>query len=111
MATLRERDREALWHPYTPMKIWPEAIGVVKGEGVYLIDEYANRYIDAISSWWVNIHGHSHPYIAQKVGEQLSVLEHCIFAGFTHEPAVRLAERLLGILPGNMRRIFYSDNG
>ena len=93
------------------MKAWPEAIAIVKGEGAWLIDEDGDRYLDAISSWWVNLHGHSHPYIAQKVSEQVSTLEHCIFAGFTHEPAVRLAERLLEILPGEMRRIFYSDNG
>jgi len=111
MPTIKERDREVIWHPYTPMKAWPEAIAIVKGEGVYLHDEDGNKYIDAISSWWVNLHGHSHPYIAQKVSEQLSVLEHCIFAGFTHEPAVRLAERLLEILPEGMRKIFYSDNG
>ena len=111
MPTIKERDRAVIWHPYTPMKAWPEAIAIVKGEGVYLIDEDGNRYIDAISSWWVNLHGHSHPYIAEKVSEQLSVLEHCIFAGFTHEPAVRLAERLLEILPKGMRKIFYSDNG
>ncbi len=111
MPTIKERDREVIWHPYTPMKAWPEAIAIVRGEGVYLIDEDGNRYIDAMSSWWVNLHGHSHPYIAQKVSEQLLVLEHCIFAGFTHEPAVRLAERLLEILPQGMRKIFYSDNG
>ena len=93
------------------MKAWPEAIGIVKGEGAYLVDEDGISYLDAISSWWVNLHGHSHPYIAQKVGEQVALLEHCIFAGFTHEPAVRLAERLLEILPGGMRKIFYSDNG
>jgi len=109
--TLKERDRQVIWHPYTPMKTWPEALPIVKGEGVYLIDEAGNRYIDAISSWWVNIHGHSHPYIAQKVYEQFLQLEHCIFAGFTHEPAVRLAERLLEILPKGMAKIFYSDNG
>jgi adenosylmethionine-8-amino-7-oxononanoate aminotransferase len=93
------------------MKAWPEAIAIVKGEGSWLIDEDGNRYLDAISSWWVNLHGHAHPYISQKVSEQVSTLEHCIFAGFTHEPAVRLAERLLEILPGDMRKIFYSDNG
>ncbi len=109
--TLRERDSKVIWHPYTPMKIWPEAIAIKRGEGLYLIDEDGKRYIDAISSWWVNLHGHAHPYIAQKVSEQLNTLEHCIFAGFTHEPAVQLAERLLKILPGNMSRIFYSDNG
>ena len=111
MPTIKERDREVIWHPYTPMKIWPEAIAIIKGEGAYLIDEDGNRYIDAISSWWVNLHGHAHPYIAQKVSEQIAILEHCIFAGFTHEPAVRLAERLLEILPTGMKKIFYSDNG
>ncbi len=111
MTTIKERDRDVIWHPYTPMKIWPEAIAIVKGDGVYLEDEDGVRYIDAISSWWVNLHGHAHPYIAQKVSDQMSVLEHSIFAGFTHEPAVRLAERLLGILPGEMKKIFYSDNG
>ena len=111
MPTLKERDRDILWHPYTPMKIWPEAIAIVRGEGVYLVDEDGNKYIDAISSWWVNLHGHSHPYIAQKVNEQLQSLEHCIFAGFTHAPAITLAERLLKIVPGDLSRVFYSDNG
>ncbi|MEI8278364.1 MAG: adenosylmethionine--8-amino-7-oxononanoate transaminase [Bacteroidota bacterium] len=111
MSSIKKRDSQLIWHPYTPMKIWPEAIGIVRGEGVYLIDEDGNKYIDAISSWWVNLHGHSHPYIAQKVSEQLLTLEHSIFAGFTHEPAVRLAERLLPILPGKLKKVFYSDNG
>jgi len=111
MATIRERDREVVWHPYTPMKAWPEAIAITRGEGAYLIDEDGNRYLDAVASWWVNLHGHSHPYIAQKVGEQMGLLEHCMFAGFTHEPAVALAERLLEILPEGMAKIFYSDNG
>lgn len=111
MPSIRERDRNVIWHPYTPMKTWPEAIGIVRGEGAYLIDEEGNRYLDAIASWWVNLHGHAHPHIAQKVQEQMHTLEHCIFAGFTHEPAVRLAERLLDILPGPMDKIFYSDNG
>jgi adenosylmethionine-8-amino-7-oxononanoate aminotransferase len=109
--TLKERDSRVIWHPYTPMKAWPEAIGIVRGEGAYLVDEDGDRYLDAISSWWVTLHGHAHPYIEKEVSKQLSVLEHCIFAGFTHEPAVRLAERLLEILPGGMQKIFYSDNG
>jgi adenosylmethionine-8-amino-7-oxononanoate aminotransferase len=67
--------------------------------------------LDAISSWWVNVHGHAHPYIAQKIFEQAQQLEHIIFAGFTHEPAVTLAERLIKILPGNFSKIFYSDDG
>lgn len=89
----------------------PDPIPIVKGEGSYLIDADNNRYIDAISSWWVTLHGHAHPYIAEKLYEQAKTLEQVIFAGFTHEPAVRLAERLLGHLPGPFARIFYSDNG
>jgi adenosylmethionine-8-amino-7-oxononanoate aminotransferase len=86
-------------------------VPILRGEGACLYDENGKRYIDAVSSWWVNIHGHAHPYIAQKVAEQLSKLEHVIFAGFTHEPAVELAERLLAILPSNQQKAFYSDNG
>ena len=71
----------------------------------------AIHYIDAISSWWVNLHGHAHPYIAEKIYEQAKTLEQVIFAGFTHEPAIRLAEKLLQLLPGNFSKIFYSDNG
>lgn len=89
----------------------PDPIPIVKGEGCYLIDADGNGYLDAISSWWVTIHGHAHPYIAEKLYEQAKTLEQVIFAGFTHEPAVRLAERLLGALPGRFSRIFYSDNG
>ncbi len=89
----------------------PEPIAIVNGEGVYLIDEFGNKYIDAISSWWVNLHGHAHPYIAEKIFEQAKKLEQVIFAGFTHEPAILLAERLLPLLPGAFSRIFYSDNG
>ncbi|CAH0187510.1 MULTISPECIES: adenosylmethionine--8-amino-7-oxononanoate transaminase [unclassified Pedobacter] len=108
---LTERDQKVIWHPYTQMKNALPHIPIVKGEGVYVFDEGGKRYIDAVSSWWVNIHGHSHPYIAQKVAEQLNVLEHVIFAGFTHEPAVLLAERLLPILPGKQDKVFYTDNG
>lgn len=111
MGAISERDSRIVWHPYTPMKLNPTAIAIVKGEGAWLEDEDGNRYLDAISSWWVNIHGHSHPHIARKIAEQAATLEHSIFAGFTHEPAVQLAERLLEILPDSMSRIFYSDNG
>jgi adenosylmethionine-8-amino-7-oxononanoate aminotransferase len=111
MAGLKERDSKTIWHPYTPMKIWPEAIGIVSGNGAVLTDEHNNEYIDAISSWWVNLHGHAHPYIRCKINAQLKSLSHCIFAGFTHEPAVSLSERLLNLLPGHLSRIFYTDNG
>ena len=111
MSTLKERDSKVIWHPYTQMKIWPEAIGIVSGKGACVTDEDGREYIDAVSSWWVNLHGHSHPHIAQMISEQLLTLEHVIFAGFTHEPAVQLAERLLPLLPGDMSKVFYSDNG
>ncbi|MFA4850990.1 MAG: adenosylmethionine--8-amino-7-oxononanoate transaminase [Bacteroidales bacterium] len=107
---LTERDSKVIWHPYTQMKS-ASAIGIVRGEGAYLYDEENNKYIDAISSWWVNTHGHSNLYIAEKVSQQLGILEHVIFAGFTHPKAVELAERLLQHLPVNQKKIFYSDNG
>ena len=109
--SLAERDKAIIWHPYTQMKTVADPVGIVRGEGVYLIDETGKKYIDAVSSWWVNLHGHSHPHIAKRVSEQLHTLEHAIFAGFTHSPAIELAEGLLGILPANQAKIFYSDNG
>ena len=109
--SLVERDLKVIWHPYTQMKIAQPPIPIVRGEGTCLYDENGKKYIDAISSWWVNIHGHAHPYIAKKVAEQLQKLEHAIFAGFTHEGAVELAERLLKLMPVNQQKVFYSDNG
>jgi len=109
--SLAERDLKVIWHPFTSQKNTPKPIGIVKGEGIYLIDEEDNRYIDAISSWWVTLHGHAHPYIAHKLYEQAKQLEQVIFAGFTHLPAVLLAERLLPLLPGAFSKVFYSDNG
>ncbi|HXB92210.1 MAG TPA: adenosylmethionine--8-amino-7-oxononanoate transaminase [Puia sp.] len=109
--SLTERDRQVIWHPYTQHKDALPPIPVVQGKGSLLFDDKGNTYIDAISSWWVNIHGHGHPYIAEKIFAQAQQLEHVIFTGFTHEPAVRLAERLLPILPGNFSKVFYSDNG
>lgn len=111
MTDLLARDARHIWHPYTQMKTAPPPLPIVKGEGALLYTEDGRTLIDAISSWWVNIHGHSHPYIADRIAEQARTLEHVIFSGFTHPPAVDLAEQLLDILPGNMARIFYSDNG
>jgi adenosylmethionine-8-amino-7-oxononanoate aminotransferase len=108
---LVERDLKVIWHPFTQMKTAHPPIPIVRGEGACVIDEHGKRYIDAVSSWWVNIHGHAHPYIAKKVSEQLSKLEHVIFAGFTHEGAIELAERLLEIIPNNQQKVFYSDDG
>ncbi len=86
-------------------------IPIVKARGSYLYAEDGSAYIDAISSWWVTLHGHAHPHIAEALYKQANTLEQVIFAGFTHEPAVALAEQLLTILPGNLARVFYSDNG
>lgn len=108
---LAERDLSVIWRPYTQMLNADLPVAIVKGEGALVFDEYGKAYVDAISSWWVNIHGHCHPYINQKITDQVQTLEHVIFAGFTHEPAVRLAERLLELLPSNQKRVFYSDNG
>lgn len=109
--TLAERDQAIIWHPYTQMQQALPPIPIVRGEGAYLIDENGKKYLDAISSWWVNLHGHSHPYIATMVAQQLNTLEHAIFAGFTHPAAINLAERLLKLLPANQAKVFYSDNG
>lgn len=108
---LQERDRAVNWHPYTQMKTAENIIPIVKGEGVYLFDEDGKKYIDAVSSWWVTLHGHANSYIAQRVSEQLNTLEQVIFAGFTHEPAIQLSENLLQLLPKNQEKVFYSDNG
>ncbi|MCP4439346.1 MAG: adenosylmethionine--8-amino-7-oxononanoate transaminase [Aureispira sp.] len=109
--TLRERDEAVVWHPFTQMKTAGPAIPVVSGNGVELFDEEGNCYLDVIASWWMTLHGHGHPYIAKRIAEQANKLEHVIFASFTHEPAIELAERLLDKLPANQSKIFYSDNG
>lgn len=110
-SSLQERDRRYLWHPYTQEKIAPAPIPIVSGEGVWLITEDGRRILDGISSWWVNIHGHSHPVINKALQKQAESLEHVMFAGFTHQPAVELAEKLLSVLPKGLKKIFYSDNG
>lgn len=105
------KDKNSIWHPFTPLAGVDDPLMVTKAEGVYLHTEDGRKIIDAVSSWWVNLHGHSHPYIAEKVSQQAHQLEHVIFAGFTHQPAIELAENLLSVLPGNQSKIFYSDNG
>ena len=109
--SLVERDRAHLWHPYTQMQTAPPPLPIVKGDGVYLYTEDGRRILDGISSWWVNIHGHSHPRLNEALIEQARQLEHVVFAGCTHRPAVDLAERLVELLPAGLTRVFYSDNG
>src|SRR5262245_37503763 len=111
VSNLSARDQACLWHPYTQMQIAPAPIPVVRGEGVYLYTEDGRRLLDGISSWWVNVHGHSHPQLNAALAAQAARLEHVMFAQFTHQPAVDLAERLVAALPNGLNRIFYSDNG
>ncbi|HTF20071.1 MAG TPA: adenosylmethionine--8-amino-7-oxononanoate transaminase [Chryseolinea sp.] len=111
MDELNRKDRDFIWHPFTPLLSESEPILIRDASGVYLNTQDGRKIIDAISSWWVNLHGHSHPHIAAAVAAQAAQLDHVIFAGFTHAPAITLAERLLRILPQNQRRIFFSDNG
>ncbi|MGL4596383.1 MAG: adenosylmethionine--8-amino-7-oxononanoate transaminase [Bacteroidia bacterium] len=108
--SLVQRDRASVWHPFTPQIQANEPIAFVSGSGACLFDETGNAYIDAIASWWVNLHGHTHPYIISAVTKQLQTLEHAIFSGFTHEPAVRLAELLMQKL-NFANKVFYSDDG
>ena len=110
-ADLAIRDLACVWHPYTQMQTAPPPIPIASAKGVYLYTEDGRRILDGISSWWVNIHGHSHPKLNEALAAQAREVEHVIFAGFTHGPAVELAERLIQILPASLTRIFYSDNG
>lgn len=100
-----------IWRPYTQEKTALAPLVAVCGQGAFIEAEDGRRYLDLMSSWWVNLHGHGHPAIAKAIAEQASSLEQAIFADFTHAPAARLAARLAAILPGDLSRIFYSDNG
>jgi adenosylmethionine---8-amino-7-oxononanoate aminotransferase len=108
---LSERDQKHNWHPYTQHKTTQASIAIAKGEGALLWDENGKEYIDAIASWWVNPYGHSNKFIADAIYKQLTTLEHVLFGGFTHKPAVVLSEKLIEILPKNQQKIFFSDNG
>ncbi|MDE6431865.1 MAG: adenosylmethionine--8-amino-7-oxononanoate transaminase [Opitutales bacterium] len=100
-----------IWRPFTQEKITPPSIKVVKGNGLYLYTDDGRRYADMISSWWVNIHGHANKEIAAVIAEQAATLEHVIFAAFTHQPAEELIEKLKTVLPKELNRFFFSDDG
>src|ERR1700719_553478 len=100
-----------LWHPFTYEGVDPPPLRIRRGEGVFLETQDGRRILDAISSWWVNLHGHSHPAIAAAISGQAARLEHVLFAGFSHEPAEELASRLGKIVPPALRHIFFSDDG
>src|SRR5437868_15232198 len=109
MDDLVRRDAAHLWHPYTQMLTRPAPIPIVRGEGVYLYTEDGRQLLDATSSWWVNIHGHSHPALNAALAEQAQQIEQVIFANCTHRPGVERAERLLEVLPSGLSRVFYAD--
>ena len=110
---IMQRDLDVIWHPCSQMKDYETLplIPIKSGKGVYLYDFEGNKYIDAVSSWWVNLFGHANPKINKKIKKQLDMLEHVLLAGFTHEPAVELAHKLVNITPKELKKVFYVDNG
>jgi len=110
---LARRDLSVLWHPCTQMHDHEQVplIPIVRGEGAWLVAADGRRYLDGISSWWTNLFGHANPQIAAAIAAQTQQLEQVIFAGFTHAPAIELAERLLALAPPGLARVFYADNG
>lgn len=110
---LQEKDLQYIFHPCAQMKDFEEnpPLVITKGEGLYLIDEEGKRYMDCISSWWVNLFGHANPRINQVVMEQIHDLEHVIFASFSHKPAIELAEALVEVLPKGINKFLFADNG
>ena len=110
---LLERSLNSVWHPCTQMKQHETLplVPISRGEGIWLHDFDGGRYLDAISSWWVNLFGHSNPRINTAIRDQLDKLEHVMLAGFTHEPVVQLSERLIQIVPGRLGHCFYGSDG
>ncbi|PKH52943.1 adenosylmethionine--8-amino-7-oxononanoate transaminase [Tenacibaculum sp. Bg11-29] len=109
--TLQERDKKHLWHPLKQHQTHPDSLGIVKAKGCILTDESGNEYIDAISSWYTCMFGHCNDFITSRVYKQMQTLDQIMFSDFTHEPAVKLSEELIKILPKNQNRIFFNDNG
>lgn len=109
--SLQERDKKYLWHPLTQHKSHPNHIAITKAKGAVLYDEDGNEYIDGIASWYTCVYGHCNPYIIDKVTSQMQQLDHVVFTGFTHQPAVELSEKLIKILPEKQEKLFFSDNG
>jgi adenosylmethionine-8-amino-7-oxononanoate aminotransferase len=110
-ASWLSRDKQVVWHPFTQMLTADEPLLIERAEGTLLFDADGSSYIDANSSWWVNVHGHGHPLIAQAIAEQFTQVDHVIFAGATHKQAIKLAERVVRILPKHFSKVFFSDDG
>jgi adenosylmethionine---8-amino-7-oxononanoate aminotransferase len=110
---LERDDKRYLWHPFTQQQEWDadEQLVIDRAEGCFLYDTEGRRYLDGVSSLWVNLHGHNHPDMNRAITEQLGRVAHSTFLGLTHRPAVELARRLLELAPGPLSRVFYSDTG
>lgn len=111
LQSLSQRDQKHLWHPLTQHKLTPEMLAIVKAKAAVLTDENGREYIDGIASWYTAMYGHCNPYITKKVAKQMEQMDQVVFSGFTHEPAIKLSEELIKILPGNQQKLFFSDNG
>ena len=111
--SLQEKDKKYLWHPYTQMKDYAERdlLIIDHAQGNYLFDEQGRRYFDTISSWWCILHGHNHPTMQEYVSRQLAKLDQVLLAGTSHEPAILLAEKLVGLVSAPLSKVFFSDNG
>ncbi|WP_296384107.1 adenosylmethionine--8-amino-7-oxononanoate transaminase [Winogradskyella sp.] len=109
--SLKERDKKHLWHPLTQHQLHPESVAIIKAEACTLHDEDGNTYIDAIASWYTCMYGHCNSYITSRVYKQMTTLDQVVFSSLTHEPAIKLSETLIDILPNNQEKIFFSDNG
>lgn len=109
-SALQAEDHNNIWHPFSPI-VGEAPIVIKQAKGIHLITEDGRKIIDGVSSWWVNIHGHSHPAIAEAIYKQAKELEHVIFAGFTHPPAIEISQKVLSILPHSQKKVFFSDNG
>lgn len=113
LTDFQARDLKHVWHPCSQMKDYEEfpPIVIKRGEGVWLYDEHGQKYLDAVSSWWVNLFGHANARISKALSEQAFTLEHVIFANFTHEPAIQVAEKLVQLTPKGLNKVFFADNG
>ncbi|MBU2914840.1 MULTISPECIES: adenosylmethionine--8-amino-7-oxononanoate transaminase [Reichenbachiella] len=108
---LRQKDKDLIWHPFAPLITPFEYIPLESAKGMYLHTTDGKKIIDTVSSWWVNIHGHADETLAKALYDQALTMEHAIFAGFTHKPAIKLSENLMKLLPDSFSKIFFSDNG
>ena len=108
---LQERDKKHLWHPLTQHKTHANMLPITKAKGALLWDEEGREYIDGIASWYVAMYGHCNEFITARVAAQMQQLDQVVFSGFTHEPAIKMSEALIDILPNNQQKLFFSDNG